>query len=136
MKLQHIARKVMFVPPRPELEYEEVQRYEELQGLSLEEWSQLVSTGQPTVCTPQMLSMIGNSTSNTVDDANESWDELDADKKERALAAINKGVVEYPIVLRRGNTLDLLAGNTRLTALVKMGLPAKVLIVDVKKPSN
>lgn len=58
------------------------------------------------------------------------------DRVARAEEAIASGVVELPIVLKMGDTYELLGGNTRLVALENEGLPTKVWVIDVTDQLN
>lgn len=135
MKLSSL-RRIRYAMPNADLEYDEAMRYESLQGISKEQWRGMVATGHPVLATAAVLSNLGNTTGATQADAEESYGELEADKRSRVEQQINNGTIELPIVLKDGDTLDLLSGNTRLTALVKAGITPKVLVVDITDKDN
>jgi hypothetical protein len=58
-------------------------------------------------------------------------EDLEPKKVKRAMDALNKGVVELPIVLKLKNDYELLGGNTRLTALAAHGLPTKAWVISI-----
>lgn len=120
-----------YVMPNAEIEFDEAQRYDQLKHLSLEQWKMLVHSGYPTIASAQMLLRLGNTTASDQTSAEESFDELEPTKRARVLKALTQGQIEYPIVLKDGPDLDLLSGNTRLTALVARGWTPKVLIIDI-----
>lgn len=131
MKLNDLPKQLQYLTPNAEREFDESQRYESLRGMSVKQWCDFVRSGRAMSITPQMLTSIGNSTATSPEVARETLGDLEPEKQERALMALASGRVEYPIVLRDGNSLDLLAGNTRLTAIVAKGLTPKVWVVDV-----
>ena len=135
MKLTNL-RRVRYVMPNADLEYDEAMRYESLQGVSKAAWREMVAAGRPAAATPAFLALLGNTTGATPADAEENYGELEADKRARVEQQINTGTIELPIVLKDGDTLDLLSGNTRLTALVKAGITPKVLVVDITAKDN
>ena len=131
MRLSQFKTTIRYIMPNAKLEYDEAQRYDELREITLEQWEGLVATGQRTVLTLVTLSTIGNSTAINTQVAQENLSELDPEKIRRVQEAINSGTVEMPIVLKDGNTLDLLSGNTRLTLIVSKGLLPTVLVVAI-----
>ncbi len=135
MKLSDLHR-IRYTMPNADLEYDEAMRYESLQGLSRDAWKELVASGRPVLATASFLSQLGNTTGATPADAEEIYGELEADKRSRVEQQINTGTIELPIVLKDNDTLDLLSGNTRLTALVKAGITPKVLVVDITAKDN
>lgn len=131
MRLSQVKNTIRYIMPNAELEYDEAQRYDELREITMEQWEGLVATGQRTPLTAATLATIGNSTATNVQVARENINELEPEKLERVQQAINSGIVEMPIILKDGNTLDLLSGNTRLTLLVSKGLLPTVLVVAI-----
>jgi hypothetical protein len=129
-------RRIRYTMPNADLEYDEAMRYESLQGLSKDEWRALVASGRQVLATAAFLARVGNTTGATTAEAEENYGELEADKRSRVEQQINTGTIELPIVLKDGDTLDLLSGNTRLTALVKAGITPKVLVIDITAKDN
>jgi hypothetical protein len=130
MKLAAL-RAIRYVMPNIEREFEEAQRYKQLQKLSVDQWSQLVAAGHAVTANPPMLASIGNSTATSPDEAIECWEKLEPDKRARVTQALASGTIEYPIVLKIGNKMDLLSGNTRLTALVARGIQPQVWVIEI-----
>ena len=124
---------VTFTLPDADREFAEISRYPKLKELSKEEWSNMVITGTVKKLTPADLESLGNSTASNWKTAEENFAKLNKKKRDRASVQLRAGVVEMPIVVRDGDTYDLLGGNTRLTALVKSGIQAQVLVIDISK---
>lgn len=130
MRLSQLSNTIQYAMPDAAAEYDEAQRYDQLKGISVDQWKQLVSAGKRVTLTPAILASIGNSTATDVAVARENLSELEPEKLARVKRLINRGTVEMPIVLQSGNTLDLLSGNTRLTLLVSKGVLPTVLVVS------
>ena len=130
MKIQELAG-IKYTMPDADLEYEEAMRYPSLRNLSKPEWARLVASGRKVIATSPLLAKLGNTTAATKEDAEESYGELEQEKRTRVERLLNKGTIELPIVLKDNDSFDLLSGNTRLTAMVKAGIAPVVLIVDI-----
>ena len=132
MLLSKIAgARIRYTMPNAKREYDEAGRYLELKNLTVQQWELLVSTGRPVEITPEFLASIGNSTAIDQATATRDFPELEAEKRTRVTQQLKSGSIEMPIVLKNGDTYDLLSGNTRLTALVKAGISPTVLVVDI-----
>lgn len=120
---------IQYKTPNFEAEWEEAERYPFFAKRGINKWIELAKGGKPVRITAKHVGSI----SNTDAAEPESFDSLDDDKKERFAKAIEAGVVEMPIVMIDPNgKLELIAGNTRLTGLMKLGHDAQVWLVDAR----
>jgi hypothetical protein len=119
---------VMEGSPNFNHEWDEATRYPEFVKLGKEKWIELVSKGKPVTVTRKNVIRINNT-----DAADpESFKLLDPEKQERALAQLATGDVEMPIVARYSDGyLELIGGNTRLTAQMAKDGQAKVWLFNV-----
>jgi hypothetical protein len=109
-------------------EWDEATRYPEFVNLGKEKWIELVSKGKPVTVTRKNVNKINNT-----DAADpKSFKLLDPEKQKRALAQLDNGDVEMPIVARYSDGyLELIGGNTRLTAQMAKDGQAKVWLFNV-----
>jgi len=109
-------------------EWDEATRYPEFVNLGKEKWIELVSKGKPVTVTRKNVNKINNT-----DAADpKSFKLLDPEKQKRALAQLANGDVEMPIVARYSDGyLELIGGNTRLTAQMAKDGQAKVWLFNV-----
>ena len=109
-------------------EWDEATRYPEFVNLGKEKWIELVSKGKPVTVTRKNVNKINNT-----DAADpKSFKLLDPKKQKRALAQLAHGDVEMPIVARYSDGyLELIGGNTRLTAQMAKDGQAKVWLFNV-----
>ena len=116
--------KVSYTKPNFQGEWDEAKRYPEFESAGPEEWMKAASKGST-----QKYSAIQDSLGNVDLD----YDSLEEEKKQRFEQAFQSGKVEAPIAVRfEDGTYDLVAGNTRLSGLVKNGQDPTVWVVDVK----
>ena len=109
-------------------EWDEATRYPEFVNLGKEKWIELVSKGKPVTVTRKNVNKINNT---DAADPN-SFKLLDPEKQKRALAQLANGDVEMPIVARYSDGyLELIGGNTRLTAQMAKDGQAKVWLFNV-----
>ena len=88
-----------------------------------EQWMEKARIGKP-VLYSQIKDILGNVDLN--------FDGLEKPKKQRFQAAFQKGSIEMPIAVKfSDNDYDLVAGNTRLSGLVKNGIDPKIWTVDL-----
>lgn len=112
--------------PNFDFEWDEAKRYPEFEKIGKEAWIKLAQTGK--------LVKINNASdiNNTDADSPESFYNLDKNKQKRALQQVARGEVEPPIVARYSDGYkELLAGNTRLTAMMLRKGSATVWQFDV-----
>jgi GNAT superfamily N-acetyltransferase/pyrimidine deaminase RibD-like protein len=109
-------------------EWDEATRYPEFVNLGKEKWIELVSKGKPVTVTRKNVNKINNT-----DAADpKSFKLLDPEKQKRVLAQLANGDVEMPIVARYSDGyLELIGGNTRLTAQMAKDGQAKVWLFNV-----
>jgi len=115
-----------FVEPNFDYEWEEANRYPEFQKIGKDAWIELAKKGKVVTIT--------NATGISNTDATEpdSFSSLDKDKQARALAQLDSGEIEMPIVaVYSDGHKELIGGNTRLTALMAKKIPAMVWQFDV-----
>jgi 5'(3')-deoxyribonucleotidase len=110
-----------FVEPNFDYEWEEANRYPEFQKIGKEKWIELAKKGE--VVTITSATGIRNTDATEPD----SFSSLDKDKQARALAQLDSGNIEMPIVaVYSDGHKELIGGNTRLTALMAKKIPAMV----------
>ena len=102
-----------FVLPQFDVEWDEAARYPEFVAIGKDAWIKLAKTGKAVTITD--ASDIENTDAADPD----SFKTLEPAKQKRALAQLEKGSVEMPIVaLYSDGFKELIAGNTRLTAMM------------------
>ena len=110
-----------FVEPNFNYEWEEANRYPEFQKIGKEKWIELAKKGEVVTITS------ATGISNTDATEPDSFSSLDKDKQARALAQLDSGNIEMPIVaVYSDGHKELIGGNTRLTALMAKKIPAMV----------
>jgi hypothetical protein len=112
-KVQENAQSLKYTTPKFEEEWKEARRYPEFKRLGKDKWVELAKTGKPVKITS--AEDINNTDAHTPS----LFKTLNPEKQERALAQLEAGNVEMPIVaLYSDGYKELLAGNTRLTAMM------------------
>jgi hypothetical protein len=112
-KIQENVQSLKYSTPKFEEEWKEARRYPEFKKLGKDKWIELAKTGKPIKITSV------KDINNTDADNPELFKTLNPDKQERALAQLEAGNVEMPIVaLYSDGYKELLAGNTRRTAMM------------------
>jgi hypothetical protein len=112
-KMQENVQSLKYSTPKFEEEWKEARRYPEFKRLGKNKWVELAKTGKPVRITS--AKNINNTDAHTPS----LFKTLNPDKQERALAQLEAGNVEMPIVaLYSDGYKELLAGNTRLTAMM------------------
>ena len=111
------AKEIKYTKPNFANEWEEALRYPEFEDMGKEEWLKIASQGKP-----ESFSKIKNILGNVDLD----FESLEEPKKERFKQAFEKGVIEMSIAVKFGDKdYDLVAGNTRLSGLVKNEIDPK-----------
>jgi hypothetical protein len=119
---------IKYTEPNFDIEWEEAMRYPEFKDMGKQEWIKWASQGYTT-----KYSKIKNVLSNV--DLN--FKDLEEPKKQRFQTAFQNGTIEIPIAVKFDDTdYDLVAGNTRLSGLVKNNIDPEIWIVDLTKPLN
>jgi len=119
---------IKYTEPNFDAEWDEAQRYPEFKDMGKQEWIKWASQGYTT-----KYSKIKNVLSNV--DLN--FKDLDKNKKDRFETAFQNGTIETPIAVKFDDTdYDLVAGNTRLSGLVKNNIDPEIWVVDLTQPLN
>jgi hypothetical protein len=121
--LKEIKEDITFIQPNFEAEWDEAERYSGLFP-NKETWLATARVGET-----QDIDCSMNIQNTDMCDGD--LEDLDPEKVKRAMDALNKGVVELPIILKIKNDYELLGGNTRLTALATHGLPTKAWVIPI-----
>jgi len=102
-----------FVKPQFDVEWEEAARYPEFQKIGKDAWIELAKKGKSVT----IKSAKGINNTDAADP--DSFKSLEPEKQKRALAQLEKGTVEMPIVaVYSDGYKELIGGNTRLTAMM------------------
>jgi hypothetical protein len=102
-----------FVKPQFDVEWEEAARYSEFQKIGKDAWIELAKKGKSVT----IKSAKGINNTDAADP--DSFKSLEPEKQKRALAQLEKGTVEMPIVaVYSDGYKELIGGNTRLTAMM------------------
>ena len=121
--LKEIKEDIKFIQPNFEMEWNEAKRYPNLFP-NKETWLATARMGET-----QSIDCSMNIQNTDMCDGD--LEDLEPKKVERVMTALNKGVIELPIVLKLKNDYELLGGNTRLTALAAHGLPTKAWVISI-----
>jgi hypothetical protein len=116
---------IRYIHPNFDSEWEEAERYPEFVEMGRMKWIKLGKAGY-IVDYAEIKDVLGN--------VDLDFDGLEPIKKKYVLQYINDGLIEYPIVVKFSDIdYDLVAGNTRLSGLVKYGYNPKLWVVDLSK---
>ena len=119
---------ITYTKPDLDSEWDEATRYEEFKKLGKDKWIELVNKGKVVEYNTKTVQKMSNTDAVNVKD----FDNLDKDKQARALKQLEKGSIELPIVASYSDGhLELVGGNTRLTAVMKATGKGKVWQFDV-----
>jgi hypothetical protein len=114
---------IRYTHPNFDSEWEEAQRYPEFVEMGRLAWIKRGKAGY-IVNYSQIKDILGN--------VDLDFNGLHPTKKKFVLQYIKDGLVEHPIVVKFSDTdYDLVAGNTRLSGLVKFGHDPKLWVVDI-----
>lgn len=119
---------IKYTDPNFDNEWDEATRYDEFKNIGKEKWIALAKTGKVVDYNTETVKKIKNTEAGDV----KEFDKLDPKKQKRALQQISTGEVELPIVASYSDGwLELVGGNTRLTAAIKATGEGKVWQFDV-----
>ena len=119
---------IKYSKPNLDHEWDEATRYEEFKKIGKDKWIELVSKGKVVEYNTKTVQKMSNTDAVNVKD----FDNLDKNKQDRALKQLEKGSIELPIVASYSDGhLELVGGNTRLTAVMKANGKGKVWQFDV-----
>jgi hypothetical protein len=124
MKLaQLILEGITYSNPNFSAEWEEANRYPEFEEMGKQGWIDIAQKGYTTSYS-KIKDVLGN--------VDLDFEGLEEPKKQRFQDAFKKGTIEMSIAVKfSDNDYDLVAGNTRLSGLVKNGIDPKIWIVDL-----
>ena len=116
-------KQINYTNPNFNTEWEEAIRYPEFKEMGKDGWLKIANQGKP-VSYSSIKDKLGN--------VDLDFEGLEEPKKQRFLDAFKKGTIEMPIAVKFSDSdYDLIAGNTRLSGLVKNGIDSKIWIVDI-----
>ena len=116
-------KNIKYTKPNLDHEWDEATRYQEFKKIGKNKWIDLVSKGKVVEYNTKTVQKISNTDAVNVKD----FDNLDKNKQQRALKQLQKGSIELPIVASYSDGhLELIGGNTRLTAVMKATGKGKV----------
>jgi len=123
MKLKSLLPQIKYLTPDFNREWMEAIRYPEFVEMGKKGWIELAKRGK-VVNYSDIKGVLGN--------VDLDFHTLEPEKQKRVAALLSKGVLEYPMVVKFSDTdYDLIAGNTRLAGLVKMGYNPKLWVVEL-----
>jgi hypothetical protein len=123
LKKKDSLNEVKYTNPNFELEWEEAVRYPEFKEMGKENWIKVAKQGK-LVNYSSIKDVLGN--------VDLDFDNLEEPKKQRFQSAFKNGTVETPIAVKfSDNDYDLVAGNTRLSGLIKNGVNPKIWVIDI-----
>lgn len=125
-----VKKSILYLHPKFEKEYDEAMRYSEFKGMSKSEWIKYGEKGFQITISEWQLNMIDNTEGTSVENAKRDFDSLDPQKRKRFDAAIERGIIELPIFVKKKNgRYELIAGNTRFTGLLALGYKPHVWLI-------
>ena len=123
MKLKSLLPQIKYLTPDFNREWMEAIRYPEFVEMGKEKWIELAKRGK-VVNYSDIKGVLGN--------VDLDFHTIEPEKQKRVAGLLSKGVLEYPMVVKFSDTdYDLIAGNTRLAGLVKMGYNPKLWVVEL-----
>ncbi len=126
--LQNLNEDIKPTKPNFEFEWGEAQRYPEFRELGKDEWIKLAKKGKIYTLTKKDIKDIHNTDAGNMG----SFEKLEIAKQIRVLDKLKKGEYELPIVaMYSDGWLELVGGNTRLTAMMGMQGQAKIWVFKV-----
>jgi hypothetical protein len=123
--LKELHKSISYKKPNFENEWNEAIRYPEFKKMGKNNWIELAKSGKTV-----KYSTIKDNLSNVDLD----FAKLDKNKKSRFETAYKEGIIEMPIAVKFSDSdYDLVAGNTRLSGLVKSGIDPKIWVIELKE---
>jgi hypothetical protein len=121
-------KNISYIKPNFEVEWEEATRYPEFEQVGKEGWLKIARNGN-TIKYSEIKDYLGN--------VDLDFKNLEEPKKQRFNKAFEQGRIELPIVVKFDNdSYDLVAGNTRLSGLVKNGIDPTLWVVNIPNVVN
>jgi len=122
---------ITYTNPNFDTEWKEAERYKEFKNIGKEKWIALAKQGSVVDYDTETVKKIKNTEAGDVKD----WDKIDPVRKKRVEKQLKTGTIELPIVASYSDGwLELVGGNTRLTAAIRTTGQGKVWQFDV--PDN
>ena len=126
--LNEDIKKINYTKPNFKDEWEEAIRYSEFKEMGLKSWIEIANKGYITSYS-KIKDKLGN--------VDLKFDSLEEPKKQRFQDALNKGNIEMSIAVKfSDDDYDLVAGNTRISGLVKNKIDPKIWVVDLSNNLN
>jgi len=123
--------KINFTMPNFDYEWGEANRYPEYRKIGKEEWIKLAKTGKAIDVDNRLANNIENTEAGE-EHRYDYWDGLVKAKRDRFTKALSSGQIELPIIARYSDGyLELVAGNTRLTGMMRELGRARAWVYDV-----
>ena len=117
------GKQINYTNPNFNAEWEEAIRYPEFKEMGKDGWLKIANQGK-SVSYSSIKDKLGN--------VDLDFEGLEEPKKQRFLDAFKKGTIEMPIAIKFSDSdYDLVAGNTRLSGLIKNGIDPKIWVVDI-----
>ena len=121
-------KNISYIKPNFEVEWEEATRYPEFEQIGKEGWLKIARNGN-TIKYSKIKDYLGN--------VDLDFENLEEPKKQRFNKAFEQSRIELPIVVKFDNdSYDLVAGNTRLSGLIKKGIDPTLWVVDIPNVVN
>ena len=122
---------ITYTNPNFDTEWGEAKRYKEFRNIGKDKWIDLAKQGSVVDYDTETVKKIKNTEAGDVKD----WDKIDPVRKKRVEKQLKTGKIELPIVASYSDGwLELVGGNTRLTAAIRTTGKGKVWQFDV--PDN
>ena len=122
---------ITYTDPNFDNEWGEAKRYKEFKNIGKDKWIELAKKGKVVDYDTETVKKIKNTEAGNVKD----WDKIDPVRKKRVVQQLKTGKIELPIVASYSDGwLELVGGNTRLTAAIRTTGKGKVWQFDV--PDN
>ena len=121
-------KNISYIKPNFEVEWEEATRYPEFKQIGKEGWLKIAKNGS---------TIKYSKIKDYLDNVDLDFKNLEEPKKQRFNKAFEQGRIELPIVVKFDNdSYDLVAGNTRLSGLVKNGIDPTLWVVNIPNVVN
>ena len=128
VSLNESTKKINYTNPNFKDEWEEAIRYSEFKEMGIKSWIEIANKGYVTNYS-KIKDKLGN--------VDLKFDSLEEPKKQRFQDALNKGNIEMSIAVKfSDDDYDLVAGNTRISGLVKNKIDPKIWVVDLSNNLN
>ena len=118
---------ISYIFPDAEFEWKEAERYSNLKDAGIEKWNETLEAGE----------ILRWSELDSVVNYDDDLEQLNPQKISNVRELIKTGEIELPIVARWADgEYELVAGNTRIAMLTKLGYDPYVLVIDMPSPTK